>query len=148
MFNEIARELCDEFHGNEQMYHKIIKELDDLYTQGMLEYHDGEQAKEYALTHIGIKELFLLAHQKEAIEVEYEAFKIKYKKYIRYGIMSIIIMPIIFLAVLFTVEAKVVFLLLWIASIISIAVFLIIIEYKNFEYKEKLGEIENNENNY
>lgn len=148
MFDETAKALCNEYHGNEEMYNRIVKELNDLYAQGILKYRDSAQAKEYALTHVGIKELFVLAHEKEAIEVEYASFKIKYTKYIRYGIMSIIIMPIIFLAVLFTVEAKIIFLLLWIASIISIAVFLIIIEYKNFEYKEKLGEIEHNENNY
>lgn len=48
---------------------------------------------------------------------------------IRYGFLAIIIIPLIFLILMFSLESKIVFLVLWIISIIAIATWLIIVEF-------------------
>ena len=52
-----------------------------------------------------------------------------YRKMIRYGFLAIIIIPLIFLILMFSLESKIVFLVLWIISIIAIATWLIIVEF-------------------
>ena len=48
---------------------------------------------------------------------------------IRYGFLAIIIIPLFFLILMFSLESKIVFLVLWIISIIAIATWLIIVEF-------------------
>lgn len=56
-------------------------------------------------------------------------FEQNYRKMIRYGFLAIIIIPLIFLILMFSLESKIVFLVLWIVSIIAIATWLIIVEF-------------------
>ena len=56
-------------------------------------------------------------------------FEQNYRKMIRYGFLAIIIIPLIFLILMFSLESKIVFLVLWIISIIAIATWLIIVEF-------------------
>ena len=48
---------------------------------------------------------------------------------IRYGFLAITIIPLIFLILMFSLESKIVFLVLCIISIIAIATWLIIVEF-------------------
>lgn len=62
---------------------------------------------------------------------------------IQIGIKCIYIIPIIFLFLLFvTGSSKIIFLILWIASLFGIAVYLIIVEYIDFNLQEKMNEIQ------
>ena len=56
-------------------------------------------------------------------------FEARYPKLIRYGFLSIIIIPLIFLILMFSLESKIVYLALWIISLIILAVYLICVEY-------------------
>ena len=56
---------------------------------------------------------------------------------IRYGFLAIIIIPLIFLILMFSLESKIVFLVLWIISIITISVFLIIVEFIHTKLEEQ-----------
>lgn len=56
-------------------------------------------------------------------------FEQNYRKMVRYGFLAIIIIPLIFLILMFSLESKIVFLVLWIISIIAIATWLIVIEF-------------------
>ena len=56
-------------------------------------------------------------------------FEQNYRKMIRYGFLAITIIPLIFLILMFSLESKIVFLVLWIISIIAIATWLIIVEF-------------------
>lgn len=64
------------------------------------------------------------------------------QKKIRIGLKCIWIIPLIFLFLLFWTESnKVVFLILWIVSLFGIAVYLILVEYSDYNLQEKLSEI-------
>lgn len=61
---------------------------------------------------------------------------------IRIGLKCILVIPLIFLLLLFWTDSnKVVFLILWIVSLFGIAVYLISVEYIDYNLQEKLNEI-------
>ena len=64
-----------------------------------------------------------------------EKFEQNYKKLIRAGYLVIIIVPIILLALMFSLESKLVFLTWWIITIIAAAVYLIVVDYLHSKYK-------------
>ncbi len=69
----------------------------------------------------------------------YKNFRESYPKLIKSGFLAIIIIPIIFLLLMFSLDTKIVFLILWIVSIIICAIFIIIIEYTDYHYREILN---------
>lgn len=69
----------------------------------------------------------------------YANFRKNYPKLIKGGFLAIVILPIVFLLLMFSLEAKIVFLILWIVSIIICAVFIIVIEYTDYHYREILN---------
>lgn len=73
------------------------------------------------------------------LQEQYEEFSRKRPIYIKYGLLSIFIIPIVFLVLMFSLESKLIFLVLWIVSIIACAVFLIVVEYKDYWYRQLLG---------
>ena len=60
---------------------------------------------------------------------------------VRFGFLAIIIIPLIFLVLMFSLESKIVFLVLWILSIIIIAVWLIVAEFihNNLQEQQKIA---------
>lgn len=75
--------------------------------------------------------------------VSYEHFiHERNQRRIRIGLRCIIIVPLIFLALLFgTNSNKVVFLILWIASLFLLAAYLIGVEYMDYNLQLKLSEL-------
>lgn len=70
----------------------------------------------------------------------------KNQKRIKIGLKCILIIPLIFLVLLFwTNSNKVIFLILWIVSLFCIAVYLLSVEYMDFYLQEKLDEWNDNE---
>lgn len=69
----------------------------------------------------------------------YNEFSRKRPRYIKYGLLSIFILPFVFLVLMFSLESKLFFLTLWIVSIIASAAFLIVVEYKDYWYRQLLG---------
>ena len=68
------------------------------------------------------------------------------QKHIRNGIKYIIFIPLIFLALAFFTESgKVIFLTLWIVSMILLSAYLIYIEYLDFQVQERIAKISENE---
>lgn len=79
------------------------------------------------------------------MEYEKEAHK-KNQKRIKIGIHCLIWIPLIFLALLFATDSsKVIFLVLWIASLFVIASYLIYVEYSDFKMQERITTISNRE---
>lgn len=72
-----------------------------------------------------------------------EKFQSGYRKKIRVGLLAIVVIPIIFLILMFSIDSKMVFLVLWIASIILIALYLIVVEYihESLKRKKRLSEM-------
>lgn len=67
----------------------------------------------------------------------------KNQKRIKIGLKCIIIIPLIFLILLFwTGSSKDIFLILWIVSLFIIAAYLIYVEYADYKLQEKLNELE------
>lgn len=62
-----------------------------------------------------------------------------YPHLVAWGIAAIIVVPIVFLVLLFTVEQKLVFLMLWLLSIVLIDFYLIALEYVREVYVRELG---------
>lgn len=62
-----------------------------------------------------------------------------YPVLIRSGLISVVVLPIVFLVLLFSVEAKIVMLTLWIVSIIVIDFYLIMVEYMRDNYARQLA---------
>lgn len=84
----------------------------------------------------------------EMIRLYYEKEHKHNKDRIKYGIIAMLIIPIIFLILLFVVNSsKVIFLVMWIASLFIISGYLIAIEYKDYNMTENLkGIIDNSDN--
>ena len=84
----------------------------------------------------------------EIIRLYYEKEHKRNKDRIKYGIIAMLIIPIIFLILLFVVNSsKVIFLVMWIASLFIISGYLIAIEYKDYNMTENLkGIIDNSDN--
>lgn len=65
----------------------------------------------------------------------------KNQKRIQIGIRMLLVIPLIFLAIMFKMESnKVIFLVLWIVSLFVIALYLILIEYMDYDLQMKLRE--------
>lgn len=84
----------------------------------------------------------------EMIRLYYEKEHKRNKDRIKYGIIAMLNIPIIFLILLFVVNSsKVIFLVMWIASLFIISGYLIAIEYKDYNMTENLkGIIDNSDN--
>ena len=78
---------------------------------------------------------------REETAAKAQAFEGNYKKMVRFGFLAIIIIPLIFLVLMFSLESKIVFLVLWILSIIIIAVCLIVVEFihNNLQEQQKIA---------
>lgn len=75
------------------------------------------------------------------IEYEKEAHR-KNQKRIAVGLKLIIIIPLIFLALLFfTGSSKVIFLILWIVSLFILAAYLITVEYMDYNLMERMTKL-------
>lgn len=83
----------------------------------------------------------------EMIRLYYEKEHKRNKDRIKYGIIAMLIIPIIFLILLFVLNSsKVIFLVMWIASLFIISGYLIAIEYKDYNMTENLkGIIDNSD---
>lgn len=84
---------------------------------------------------------------KDKIESKVELFENKYKKMMEGGFIAILVIPVVFLILMFSISSKMVFLVLWITSIILIALYLIIVEYihESLADKKKMSQLSGEE---
>ena len=69
----------------------------------------------------------------------YEEVKHKREQYKKIGPVVVLVTGIIFLALMFTLENKITFLILWVISVLYIAALMIRIEYKYHQFRYYLG---------
>ena len=68
--------------------------------------------------------------------------RLRNQKKIRWGIRCVILIPLIFLMLMFSMDSsKVVFLVLWIVSLFTISGYLIYVEYMDYTLQERLTEL-------
>ena len=65
-------------------------------------------------------------------------FEENYKKWTKLGFLLILLLPTVFLVLMFSVSSKMVFLVLWICAIIAISTFLIILEFVHENLQSKM----------
>lgn len=81
------------------------------------------------------------------IQKEYEEAKEKRLKYRRFGALFILLSGIIFLTLMFSLENKIAFLILWVITDFYCAVLMIRADYKYHKFADYLG-IEDEYTNY
>ena len=75
------------------------------------------------------------------------AKKIGYPVMVRSGFICMMVIPLVFLILMFSLESKLVYLILWIVSLLALILYLLIVEYLHEEMKKKsvLGEMSSEE---
>ena len=86
-----------------------------------------------------IKLLMGVPEYRQQIRDRAHAFFRWYPRLIRIGFVAIVVIPLVFLILMFSVESKIVMLTAWITSIILIDVFLIVVEYMADNASRQLG---------
>lgn len=116
----------------------LLLNLQSDYEQRLLEGKTSREALVASLIYFGARENIEkeVAHQ-EFIS-SYNRFREKYPRLIRWGFLAILIIPAVFLILMFSLESKLNFLTAWIVSIILSAGYLICVEYIDYRYKRKL----------
>lgn len=116
----------------------LLLNLQSDYEQRLLEGKTSREALVASLIYFGARENIEkeVAHQ-EFIS-SYNRFRKKYPRLIRWGFLAILIIPAVFLILMFSLESKLNFLTAWIVSIILSAGYLICVEYIDYRYKRKL----------
>ena len=78
----------------------------------------------------------------QALLQEVLQFHVGNQRRIRKGMLSLLLVPLVFLVLLFLSEgSRVIFLLLWIVSMFGIAAYLIAVEYIDYEMQNKVKQI-------
>ena len=116
--------------------HLFDKRLSE--TELMLGETESAERKRPELTMM-MKTLMEDAEWKQEFLVKSEKFEKRYPKMIRWGFLGMIIIPLIFLILMFSLESKLVFLILWIVSLIGLAVYLIVVEYLHDKMQRQLA---------
>lgn len=116
----------------------LLLYLQSDYEQRLLAGKTSKEALVESLIYFGVRENIEkeVAHQ-EFISA-YHRFREKYPLLIRCGFLAILIIPAVFLILMFSLESKLNFLTAWIVSIILSAGYLICVEYIDYRYKRKL----------
>ena len=88
----------------------------------------------------------------DEIKSFFDEIHLRNKNRIKFGLKCMYIIPAVFLVLMFissaTGSSKVTFLILWIASMFIISVILIVIEYVDYNYHKKIGEVLDEEEEY
>lgn len=111
-------------------------------TDLMICEEEGMQREKISLS-TAVKILVGQDEFRKTLNDKIEKFQSGYPKRIRRGFLAILIIPVIFLILMFSIDSKMVFLVLWIASIILIALYLIVVEYihESLKRKKRLSEM-------
>ena len=110
-------------------------------------YIIGGETQEDAVTND-----FYIDEYEEAVEEEQLIFKKmleyyteshrKNKKRIRVGMICMIVIPLIFLMLMFTMNSsKIVYLVFWIISLFALCTYLIAVEYMDYNLQERMKEL-------
>ena len=116
--------------------HLFDKRLSE--TELMLGETEAAERKRPELTMM-MKTLMEDDEWKQEFLVKSEKFEKRYPKMIRWGFLGMIIIPLVFLILMFSLESKLVFLILWIVSLIGLAVYLIVVEYLHDKMQRQLA---------
>lgn len=103
-------------------------------TTVILEDNAAVDEKKFPLTQSEIEHNAYLALCKK-----YDEYKMKRVRYRKYGVIAIALSALVFLALMFSLESKVLFLIFWIITVVSSIVMMIRADYLCDMYSEMLG---------
>ena len=131
---------------------RLLLNLNSLFDKkleqtGLMICEEGGITKERVRLLTTVKILAGEKQFRDEINKKVEQFEICYPKLIKGGFFAIVIIPIVFLILMFSITSKMVFLVLWIVSIILIALYLICVEFihENLLNKQKMAEMTGDE---
>ena len=78
---------------------------------------------------LGARVLFADQTMREHLRVKIDRFEQRYQKIVRRAFLLVVLIPVLFMILMFVIPAKLIFLILWIVSILAIVLFLLIVEY-------------------
>ena len=78
---------------------------------------------------MGARVLFADAAMRERLKARIDRFEARYQSIVRRAFLLVILIPVVFLALMFLIPKKLTFLILWIVSILAVVFFLLIVEY-------------------
>ena len=78
---------------------------------------------------LGARVLFADQTMRERLRVRIDRFEHRYQRIVRRAFLLVVLIPVLFMILMFVIPAKLVFLILWIVSILAIVLFLLIVEY-------------------
>ncbi len=116
----------------------LLLYLQSDYEQRLLEGKTSREALVASLIYFGARENIEKDVAPQEFISSYNRFREKYPRLIRWGFLAILIIPAVFLILMFSLESKLNFLTAWIVSIILSAGYLICVEYIDYRYKRKL----------
>lgn len=116
----------------------LLLNLQSDYEQRLLEGKTSREALVASLIYFGARENIEKELANQEFISSYNRFREKYPRLIRWGFLAILIIPAVFLILMFSLESKLNFLTAWIVSIILSAGYLICVEYIDYRYKRKL----------
>lgn len=104
----------------------------------MMSERENDVRPKANLSHI----LWVLTEEKATRDIVMEramSFEKKYPRRIRHGFLLYLLLPLFFLVLAFRIEAKLLFLILWVTSIVVISICLIALEYIHETVQQRLG---------
>ncbi|BFL46814.1 hypothetical protein C3B58_03270 [Lactonifactor longoviformis] len=117
---------------------RLLNRLEAEYMSYLSQGRPKKDAVSLTLMHFGFQDALDAELRKEKLLDTYKRFRTKYPLLIRGGFLGILIVPAVFLILMFSLESKLIFLTAWIVSIILLAAYLICVEYIDYRYKKLL----------
>lgn len=118
----------------EYIKRKLITSLEIKYQEKLAEEVSAEEAFRQVLFDFGAQQGMEAALLDYQLKTKYARFKKYYPKMLRFGFLGVLILPLGFLVMMFSLDAKLVALLGWIISLIALAAFLLTVDYINYRY--------------
>lgn len=96
-----------------------------------------DEAAVRAALQLGLRAALQQEQLRAKAATRYAFFEKRYPHYVRGGFLGIALIPLLFLILMFSLESKILFLVLWIVSILAISAFLICVEYLHDHFQRK-----------
>ena len=119
---------------------KLITSMEKKYQEQLEQGFSQEAAFRQVLFDFGAKQGMEAALFDYRVKTNYIRFQRRYPKMIRLGFLGILILPLGFLVMMFSLEAKLVALLGWIISLIALITFLTVVDYINYRYAKLMED--------
>lgn len=117
----------------------VLKKLEVDYEQYLRDGMYPEQALTQTLICFGALESAEREFQHQRLLHTYHRFRQRYPLMLRCGYLGILVLPLLFLVLFTALDAKLISLIGWGASLAGLVTFIICVEYRDYRFKRQLG---------